>query len=207
VSRELQHVGDERLHPVGSDLGAGEVCLAAGLAGELEAAGDQVQRLPEVVAEEVRELLESPVLRLQFALATTSDGDVACREEPRRLAVDGDSPVARLHPADGSVDGEDAGLELGVEILIAEAGPEPPSDAVAVAGVDEVDEVAREEPLAIVAGQLTRPVVDVHHRVAAPFEDMPFTDWSFGYCLVTWADRPPLQDGSESAPFRPIPVR
>jgi hypothetical protein len=33
-----------------------------------------------------------------------------------------------------------------------------------------------------------------------------FIDCPFGYCLVTWADRPPPQDGSESAPFRPIPT-
>ena len=33
-----------------------------------------------------------------------------------------------------------------------------------------------------------------------------FTDCRFGYCLVTWADRPPPKDGSESAPFRPIPA-
>jgi len=33
-----------------------------------------------------------------------------------------------------------------------------------------------------------------------------FTGCPFGHYLVTWADRPPPEDGSESAPFRPIPI-
>ncbi|GAA0271323.1 hypothetical protein GCM10009000_103920 [Halobacterium noricense] len=44
-------------------------------------------------------------------------------------------------------------------------------------------------------------------HVGTPVEDVAFTDCSFGYCLVTWADRPPPKDGSESAPFRPIPIQ
>jgi hypothetical protein len=33
-----------------------------------------------------------------------------------------------------------------------------------------------------------------------------FTACPSGYCLVVGADRPPPEDGSESAPFRPIPA-
>ena len=39
-------------------------------------------------------------------------------------------------------------------------------------------------------------------HVGTPVEDVSFTGCPFGYCLVTWADRPPPQDGSESAPLR-----
>jgi hypothetical protein len=34
-----------------------------------------------------------------------------------------------------------------------------------------------------------------------PFENMPFTAYPFGHCLVTRADRPPPNDGAEAAPF------
>ena len=49
-------------------------------------------------------------------------------------------------------------------------------------------------------------VASSSRHVGTPFEDVSFTGCPFGYCLVTWADRPPPQDGSESAPFRPIPT-
>jgi len=42
-------------------------------------------------------------------------------------------------------------------------------------------------------------------HIGTPFKDVPFANCSFGYCLILWADRLPPKDGSESAPFRPIP--
>jgi hypothetical protein len=41
---------------------------------------------------------------------------------------------------------------------------------------------------------------------ATRFEHVVLSDWSFGYCLILGADRPPPEDGLESAPFRPIPI-
>ena len=55
-----------------------------------------------------------------------------------------------------------------------------------------------------VGGIVSRALSSRH--VGTPFEDVAFTACPFGYCLVSWADRPPPQDGSESAPFRPIPT-
>ena len=49
-------------------------------------------------------------------------------------------------------------------------------------------------------------VASSSRHVGTPFEDVSFTGCLFGYCLVTWADRPPPKDGSESAPFRQIPT-